>query len=116
MLKPVKRRAPNGRWIRAAVLVATALLFPALWAWQDHDVHQFPVVPLPEKSGPLRKALLLLRESKTEEARAELAEQRKRPNDPDVLYQIARSYLIDFYQLRPSPGSARSRSRSRWKT
>ena len=68
-------------------------------AQQDHSQHEFPVVPLAEKTGPLRQALLLLRESKTVEARKELEEQRRlRPNDADVLYQIARSYLIDFYQ------------------
>jgi len=54
--------------------------------------------PLPEKAGPLRKALLLLREGKTAEARQELSTQRKlRPDDTEVRYQIARSYLMDFY-------------------
>ena len=70
-----------------------------LIAQQDQQAHEFPVAPLPEKTGPLRKALLLLREGKTAEARKELAEQRElRPSDPEVLYQIARSYLLDFYQ------------------
>jgi len=55
--------------------------------------------PLPERAGPLRKAMLLLRESKTVEARRELEGQRKlRPDDAEVLYQIARSYLLDFYR------------------
>ncbi len=89
-------------WISAAVLglaVAT-LLVPGIFGQQDHQAHDFPVVPLPEKSGPLRKALLLLREGKTAEARTELEAQRKlRPNDAEVLYQIARSYLMDFYTL-----------------
>jgi tetratricopeptide (TPR) repeat protein len=81
------------RWLwRAAA--ALALIAAALLAQQE-----FPVVPLPEKSGPLRKAMLLLRDSKTAEARKELEQQRAlRPNDAEVLYQIARSYLIDFYQ------------------
>ena len=80
----------------AAMLVIGAMLASPL---QDHAAHEFPVVPLPEKTGPLRKALLLLRDSKTAEARKELEEQRKlRPTDAEVLYQIARSYLIDFYQ------------------
>ncbi|HXA52155.1 MAG TPA: FG-GAP-like repeat-containing protein, partial [Candidatus Acidoferrum sp.] len=49
----------------------------------------------------------MLRESKTEEARKELEDQRRqRPNDPEVLYQIARSYLIDFYRL-PAPDQRR---------
>jgi hypothetical protein len=71
------------------VLSILLLGLGALVAWQQN--------PLPEKTGLLRKALLLLRESKTAEARKELEEQRKlRPDDAEVLYQIARSYLIDF--------------------
>src|SRR5258708_26172679 len=59
----------------------------------------FPAAPLPEKTGPLRPALLLLRQGKTAEARVLLEQQGKqRPNDAEVLYQIARSYLIDFYK------------------
>ncbi|HWC99652.1 MAG TPA: FG-GAP-like repeat-containing protein [Candidatus Sulfopaludibacter sp.] len=71
-------------WKSAAALgLAAATL---LIAQQDHQ--------------PLRQALLLLREGKTAEARTELDAQRKlRPDDADVLYQIARSYLLDFYQL-----------------
>jgi tetratricopeptide (TPR) repeat protein len=53
-----------------------------------------------QQETPLRRALLLLRESKTAEARKELEAQRKlRPDDADVLYQIARSYLLDFYRV-----------------
>src|SRR5215471_1497625 len=74
--------------------VAGAVMIVRVLAWQ-----QEPVYPLPEKSGPLRKALLLLREGKTADARKDLEEQRRqRPNDPEVLYQIARSYLLDFYR------------------
>ena len=62
------------------------------------QAREFPAVPLPEKTGPLRKAMLLLRESKTEEARKELEAQRKlNPNDAEIAYQIARSYLMEFY-------------------
>ena len=89
-------------WKSALVfsLAAVALLVPRLPGQQDHQAHEFPVVPLPEKAGPLRPALLLLREGKTADARKELEAQRKlRPNDDEVLYQIARSYLMDFYQL-----------------
>jgi tetratricopeptide (TPR) repeat protein len=68
-------------------------------AWQQELA--LPNNPLPERTGPLRKALLLLRESKTAEARKDLEEQRKlRPGDAEVLYQIARSYLLDFYRLK----------------
>src|SRR5205085_4454208 len=61
----------------------------------------FPTPPVPEKATPLRKALTLLRESKTEEARKELEGLRKaRATDPELYYQVARSYLIDFYTLQ----------------
>ena len=74
--------------------LAGALMIVRLLAWQ-----QEPVYPLPEKSGPLRNALLLLRDGKTADARKDLEEQRRqRPNDPEVIYQIARSYLLDFYR------------------
>ncbi len=80
---------------------ALALLAFALLAQQEHqDQEPLMHTPLPEKSGPLRKAQLLLREGKTDEARKDLEEQRKaRPDDPELLYQIARSYLLDFYRL-----------------
>src|SRR3954462_4022017 len=81
------------RSLGLAAIGGVALLFQSM-AWQQEAVY-----PLPEKAGPLRKALLLLRESKTVEARKELEEQRKlNPNDAEVLYQIARSYLLDFYR------------------
>src|ERR1043165_2524042 len=70
----------------------------ALFA-QHQDQEPLMQAPLPEKAGPLRKAQLLLREGKTEEARKDLEQQRKtRPHDSDLLFQIARSYLLDFYQ------------------
>jgi len=86
-------------WLWKSML-AFGLAAAILIGQQEHAVHQFPVVPLPEKTGPLRKALLLLREGKTAEARQELEAQRKlRPDDSEVLYQIARAYLMDFYQM-----------------
>jgi tetratricopeptide (TPR) repeat protein len=81
-----------------AVLLALALLVLALPGQQDQPLS---AVPLPERQGPLRKAQLLLREGKTAEARKELEAQRRlRPNDAEVLYQIARSHLLDFYRLQ----------------
>src|SRR3954447_22113504 len=81
------------RSLGLAAIGGVALLFQSM-AWQQEAVY-----PLPEKAGPLRKALLLLRESKTAEARKDLEEQRRqRPGDAEVLYQIARSYLLDFYR------------------
>jgi tetratricopeptide (TPR) repeat protein len=80
-------------WRALALIVVGAMVFMRAVAWQ-----QFP---LPERPGPLRKAMLLLREGKTAEARKELEEQRsQRPDDAEVLYQIARSYLLDFYRMQ----------------
>ena len=77
----------------ALILAAASLI---VYGQQEHGPH---LPPLVEKSGPLRKSLVLLREGKTAEARTELEAQRKlRPEDPEVLYQIARSHLLDFYQ------------------
>ena len=61
---------------------------------------QQPAGPaLPEKNTPLRKSSLLLREGKTDEARVELQRLLKaNPNDADIWYQLARAYLLDFYQ------------------
>jgi tetratricopeptide (TPR) repeat protein len=82
--------------ICAAIAVTAILTVPRIAGQQGHD---FPAAPLPERSGPLGKALLLLREGKTAEARQELDKQRRlRPDDPEVLYQIGRSHLIDFYR------------------
>ena len=89
-------RTRTWRSLGLAAIAGVAFLFQSM-AWQQDAAA--PVYPLPEKSGPLRKALLLLRESKTAEARKELEDQRKqRPTDAEVLYQIARSYLLDFYR------------------
>jgi tetratricopeptide (TPR) repeat protein len=75
-----------------ALIAASAMVLAHVGAWQQN--------PLPEKTGPLRKAMLLLREGKSAEARKDLEEQRKqRPDDAEVLYQIARSYLLDFYRM-----------------
>src|SRR5512133_4210808 len=80
------------------------LLFAALIVFaQQEQQDQMPLMhtPVPAPSGPLRKAQLLLRMGKTDEARKDLEQQRKsRPNDPELLFQIARSYLLDFYQLQ----------------
>src|SRR5258708_5626199 len=75
------------------LLLAAAIVFAPRIAGQRGPA------PLPQKTGPLNKALLLLREGKTAEARQELEGQRRlRPDDAEVLYQIARSYLMDFYR------------------
>jgi tetratricopeptide (TPR) repeat protein len=55
---------------------------------------EYPAAPLVEKNDPLRAPLLLLREGKTAEARKLLA---NHPTSTEAQYQIARSYLADFY-------------------
>ena len=53
---------------------------------------------LPPRDPALRPALLLLRQGKTQEARAELTRLLKeRPQDAEIHYQMARSHLMDFY-------------------
>ncbi|MGH9721656.1 MAG: FG-GAP-like repeat-containing protein [Bryobacteraceae bacterium] len=57
--------------------------------------------PVPEKQGPLRKALLLLRQDKTGEARAELSRLLKSgADDPEIYFQLARSHLSEFYRTQ----------------
>ena len=85
-------------WKTVAVLALAVLvaLMPVILGQESQDLAS---VPLPEKPGPLRNALLLLRAGNTTEARKELEHQRKlHPDDPEVLYQIARSHLMDFYK------------------
>jgi tetratricopeptide (TPR) repeat protein len=54
--------------------------------------------PVPEKASPLRKALLLLRQDKSQAAREVLHGLLKGgATDPEIYYQLARSHLIDFY-------------------
>src|SRR5215831_9869520 len=80
-------------WQKAVAALILAALLRA-----QHEPPSYPF-PLPERSGPLKHALDLLREGKTAEARQELEEQRRqRPDDVEVRYQIARSHLMDFYQ------------------
>jgi tetratricopeptide (TPR) repeat protein len=87
------------RWIFAAAALAAAIALFGVRSVSGQQGHDFPAAPLPAKSGPLRPALMLLRAGKTAEARVELGAQHKlRPNDAEVLYQIARSYLLDFYK------------------
>ena len=94
-----KRQSPSLRTGLTALLLSGAVL--AGLAAQHSSTHrpaQPPPAPLPEKSGPLRKAQLLLREGKTEEARRELQRLiQGGAGDAMTWYQLARSYLLDFY-------------------
>src|SRR5271165_3029128 len=87
----VGTRMPRWVWI-VPVALALAIAF-------GQQPSPLKPEPLPQKTGPLQKALNLLREGKTAEARQELETQRKlRPDDAEILYQMARAYLIDFYR------------------
>jgi len=98
-----------------AGLAALAILAAALAAQHGPAQPGQPrqPAPLPQREGPLRKAQLLLREGKTEEARRELQRliQAGR-NDAMTWYQLARSYLLDFCsgtdysKLRTAPNLA----------
>ena len=92
-------------WIwKAAGIAALAAAIVMAPGTAGQEAPGFPSAPLPPKNGPLQKALLLLRAGKTFEARKELESQRsQRPTDPEVLYQVARSYLMDFYSQQ-DPG------------
>src|SRR5712692_4780243 len=81
-------------------LAAIILAVVALMAQQPAEHGKHPATPaLQERPSRLRKAMLLLREGKTADARQELERLRKaNPEDPEILYQIARSHLMDFYQ------------------
>ncbi|MCS7024882.1 MAG: FG-GAP-like repeat-containing protein [Bryobacteraceae bacterium] len=71
-------------------------LLPAVSASQDHASH-FP--PLVERSGAMAEAALRLREGKTHAARQVLEKLRRQdPNNAEIVFQIARSYLADFYR------------------
>jgi hypothetical protein len=59
-------------WLSGVVLGLGGGILLGLPAQQDHPSHDFPVVPLTQKTGPLQKALSLLREGKTADARQEL--------------------------------------------
>jgi tetratricopeptide (TPR) repeat protein len=83
-----------------AGLAALAILAAALAAQHGpaQPGQRRQPAPLPQREGPLRKAQLLLREGKTEEARRELQRLVQAGNhDAMTWYQLARSYLLDFY-------------------
>lgn len=103
----------QGAPLRAGLTLAAlsaALLTAALPAQHDapHRPGATAPAPLPEKTGPLRKAQLLLREGRTDEARRELQRLiQAGAGDAMTWYQVARSYLLDFYS-GPDPVKRRT--------
>ena len=66
--------------------------------------HQHDPPPLPVADPALKPALLLLREGKAEEARQQIrALLTAKPNDAELHYQMARSYLMDFHATEDTP-------------
>ncbi len=64
----------------------------------EHGKHKLAPEVI-EPDSPLLPALKLLRESKTAEARALLLElQKSKPDDPEIYFQLGRSYLLDFHR------------------
>lgn len=99
-----RRLIPVG--LVALVLPALAMLMLA-----QHEQHTpqppggLPAVTLRET--PLRQALMLLRDGKTQEARKELLQlQHASPDDAEIWFQLGRSHLLDFYSL-PDPAKRR---------
>lgn len=90
----------------AAACIAAALL--AVYGVRaQHDSH-LPPPPFATADTPLRPALSLLRDGKTEEARKIINELiAKQPTDAELYHQLARSYLMDFYG-NPDPARART--------
>lgn len=103
----------QGAPLRAGLILAAlpaVLLTAALLAQHDapHRPGTTAPAPLPEKTGPLRRAQLLLREGRTEEARRELERLiQAGAGDAMTWYQVARSYLLDFYS-GPDPVKRRT--------
>ncbi len=79
------------------------MLVAAAAAQIGHNEHSAP--PPARQSGPIGE---LLRRSKTEEARKEITRRlQESPGDAELYYQLARSYLLDFYE-NGDPAKART--------
>src|SRR5687767_675103 len=94
---------------RSVVLAAgaAAALLGVYHLGAQHDNH-LPPPPLASADTPLRPALSLLRDGKTEEARKLINDLlSKQPGDAELYHQLARSYLMDFYG-NPDPAKART--------
>ena len=88
-----------------AFRIGTALTLLVVCGWllaqqpsAEHGKHKM-APEVAEIPSPLLPALKLLREGKTLEARALLMERQKSsPEDPEIVHQLARSFLFDFYR------------------
>jgi len=85
-------RKATGTAMTLAVLSVVLLLA------QTSQEHVHPGQPIPDARPELRPALTLLRDGKTEDARRILNGMlAKSPDNAELYYQLARSYLLDFY-------------------
>lgn len=102
-----------GRLSIALPLLRAAIALP-LWTMLLLSQHAHPPPQPPGglpavtvRETPLREALMLLREGKTREARMSLLrQQRERPDDAEIWFQLGRSHLLDFYN-EPDPAKRR---------
>ncbi len=75
-----------------------ALAAVPLFAWLALGQHDKAGPALPKDESPLRKALLLLRQGQTQNARQEINRLlQANPSDAELYYQLARTYLTEFY-------------------
>ena len=89
-----------------------------------HDQLPLSQTPLPDQPAPSATPSSSSATARpTKPARTSKQQRKSRPNDPELLFQIARSYLVDFYRLqdpeqpphlpRPRHGDPRRRPQSR---
>jgi Tetratricopeptide repeat len=89
---PSTKTFPVKRYIRGLVCAGTV----AIAFGQAHTSHDAPP-PIPVTASPLGKALDLIRQGQTDEARRDLtAMLAAKPDDPELYHQLARSCLTDF--------------------
>ncbi|MDX2151354.1 MAG: hypothetical protein SFV54_11520 [Bryobacteraceae bacterium] len=88
-------------WLRVGL--ACALIAAFVGAQSVHESHSVPA-----GNPRLGRVGELLRHSKTDEAR-ELVRKllAETPQDAELYYQLARTYLVDFYEIR-DPAKART--------
>lgn len=91
------------KWLAVAAAVFAMAGAAVLGLAQQHPMGGTGVAEptLKDRPSPLRTATMLLRDGKTAEARTELNRLlRQNPDDPEIHYQIARSYLMEWNTLR----------------
>lgn len=88
------------KYAAVGLLLLGCIILPGQNPSAKHENEHHPIASAREAQGsPRSRALRLLRQGDTAAARAELQRLAKEtPDDPENWHQIARSYLLDFYQ------------------